>query len=494
MSKSSLYRFKQRAEHFHLSTERASANASEEGKEEILFTTNILPPELASVDDKIIQPERTYKVVQPNEKEQVILSIYQSELAGGFRGVLSLYRKISLQYLGITRADISKVLSKVETKQLKRPTLARTIIPITEQKAPMDMLQIDLMNFEHLKKFNSGYSYLLNIIDIFSKFLWSIPLKNKSGEVVAYHIQNLIMTEGTPRIILSDNGGEFVNEHIDELSERFGFEMRHGHPYSKGGQGVVEEVNGTMRDSIHAYMNENKTKQYIDKLPMLVYSYNTSQHSTTKYSPFLIHRKKNEIFNLDNVVRKNIIKASEKMIKRLEKANQKEQEPLEVGDHVRISTSSLIAVKKKGEITINAEKHRGEIAGWSKEIAKVIQVLEREDGVIQYKLSHEGKRKLFQRSELQKVDKKNLIESGQKTKEDLSFGQHFDLEQHLSEIRNKESNITQDELEKRHEDDVVVSKGSSLARPKREKKKTDMFAPSERRIHPSLKKKLNMIK
>jgi hypothetical protein len=56
-----------------------------------------------------------------------------------------------------------------------------------------------LVDFQHLEKFNSGYRYLLNIIDIFSKFLWGIPLKNESAEVVAFHIQNLIMSEGTPR-------------------------------------------------------------------------------------------------------------------------------------------------------------------------------------------------------------------------------------------------------------------------------------------------------
>jgi hypothetical protein len=138
MSKSSLYRFRKRAELFHLNPE--------EGKEEILFTTDLVPDELKGIDDKILQPERVYKVVAPNEKDQLILAVYRAELGGGFRGVLSLYRKISAQYIGITRADISKVLSKLETKQLHRPVLGRTITPITEQRRPMDMLQIDLVD------------------------------------------------------------------------------------------------------------------------------------------------------------------------------------------------------------------------------------------------------------------------------------------------------------------------------------------------------------
>ena len=232
-------------------------------------------------------------------------------------------------------------------------------------------------------------------------------------------------------------------------------------------QGVVEKVNSSVRDAIHSYLNENKSKQYIDKLPMLIYAYNTAQHSTTKYSPFLVHRKKNEIFKLDNVVSRNIVKASERMIRRLEKANKKELEPLEVGDSVRISTQSQIAVRKAGEITINAQKHRGEISQYSKEIVQVLQVIEREDGTTHYKLRHKGKRKVFVRSELLKIDEKNLIRSGQKKKEDLSFGQHFDLEAHLDAVRGKESNISQKQLEKIHEEDVVVS------RPKRDRKKVD---------------------
>ena len=78
------------------------------------------------------------------------------------------------------------------------------------------------------------------------------------------------------------------------------------------------------------------------------------------------------------------------MIKRLEKSQQKELEPLEVGDSVRISTQSQIAVRKQGEIVIHSKKHKGEIAGWSREIAKVVQVIERTDGTIQYKLKHKG--------------------------------------------------------------------------------------------------------
>ena len=39
-------------------------------------------------------------------------------------------------------------------------------------------LTIDMKEFS---KYNKGYNYLLNVIDIFSKYAWSIPLKTKTG-------------------------------------------------------------------------------------------------------------------------------------------------------------------------------------------------------------------------------------------------------------------------------------------------------------------------
>ena len=38
---------------------------------------------------------------------------------------------------------------------------------------------------QQFSKWKNGYKYLLMIIDIFSKFGWIVPLKNKKGEIVA---------------------------------------------------------------------------------------------------------------------------------------------------------------------------------------------------------------------------------------------------------------------------------------------------------------------
>ena len=58
-------------------------------------------------------------------------------------------------------------------------------------------------------KFNQGFRYLLLVIDIFSKYGWIIPLKNKTGEAVASALKT-IFEERKPEKMWVDKGKEFI--------------------------------------------------------------------------------------------------------------------------------------------------------------------------------------------------------------------------------------------------------------------------------------------
>ncbi|CAF0736034.1 unnamed protein product [Brachionus calyciflorus] len=45
-----------------------------------------------------------------------------------------------------------------------------------------DLWQADLVDVSNIAKENKGYKFLLTVIDVFSKFAWVLPLKNKSSE------------------------------------------------------------------------------------------------------------------------------------------------------------------------------------------------------------------------------------------------------------------------------------------------------------------------
>ena len=54
-------------------------------------------------------------------------------------------------------------------------------------------LASDLINMQAFSKDNNGIKYLITVIDIFSKFVWIIPLKQKTGQHVANAFSNMVV-------------------------------------------------------------------------------------------------------------------------------------------------------------------------------------------------------------------------------------------------------------------------------------------------------------
>jgi transposase InsO family protein len=60
----------------------------------------------------------------------------------------------------------------------------------------------------------------LSVIDCYSKYYTAVPLTKKTGEAVALALKKIMQREGSPAILQSDNGKEFVNSSMVQLSER----------------------------------------------------------------------------------------------------------------------------------------------------------------------------------------------------------------------------------------------------------------------------------
>ena len=59
---------------------------------------------------------------------------------------------------------------------------------------------------------NRGYRYVLAIINNFSKFGWTVPLKNKNAQTIKESFETiLISSKSKPNLIESDRGREFYN-------------------------------------------------------------------------------------------------------------------------------------------------------------------------------------------------------------------------------------------------------------------------------------------
>ena len=164
-----------------------------------------------------------------------------------------------------------------------------------------DLLQIDLMDFQSLSKFNQGYNFVLTAIDAFSKFAYALPIKRKTAKEVLRALKTIIK-DMKPKKIQSDRGLEFVNQTISDWAKANGIVMYSSFNFDIKAS-IVERFIRTFKGRLYRYFTHNNTSTYIDVLPDIIKSYNESYHRSIKMTPKLARKKSNEQLVYRNLYR-----------------------------------------------------------------------------------------------------------------------------------------------------------------------------------------------
>ena len=190
-----------------------------------------------------------------------------------------------------------------------------------------------------ISKYNKGIRYLLCVIDLFSRYAWVIPLKNKKRETIVEGFQKILNSSNRkPNKIWVDHGSEFYNNKFKSFLKENEIEM-----YStfNGGKSVVaERFIKTLKNKIYKHMTTTGKNVYFNDLDDIVKKYNNTVHSSTKMKP-------------KDVPDDSFVEYSEETNKKSPK--------FKVGDNVRISKYKNIFAK-------------GYTPNWSEEVFVVNKV------------------------------------------------------------------------------------------------------------------------
>ena len=182
---------------------------------------------------------------------------------------------------------------------------------------------VDLADMQLLSKYNKGIRFLLCVIDIFSKYAWVVPLKDKKGTSIVKAFQSILkQSNKKPNKIWVDKGSEFYNAYFKKWLRDNNIVMYSTHNERKSV--VAERFIRTLKSKIYKYMTSISKNVYIDKLDDIVDEYNNTYHTTIKMKPADV--KDNTYINANKEI------------------NNKDPK-FKVGDHVRISKYKNIFAK-----------------------------------------------------------------------------------------------------------------------------------------------------
>ena len=180
---------------------------------------------------------------------------------------------------------------------------------------------------------------LLCVIDIFSKYAWVVPLKDKKGISIVKAYQSILkQSNRKPNKTWVDKGSEFYKAYFKKWLRDNDIVMYSTHNEEKSV--VAERFIRTSKNKIYKYMTSISKNVYIDKLDDIVDEYNNTYHTTIKMKPADV--KDNTYINADKEI------------------NNKDPK-FKVGDHVRILKYKSIFAK-------------GYMPNWSEEVFVIQKV------------------------------------------------------------------------------------------------------------------------
>ena len=191
--------------------------------------------------------------------------------------------KLKKFLLGAGRNDqlllkaIDEVTEKCETcikykRQRPRPVVALSMGNVFNETVAMD-----------LKVWKQGL-YFFVVVDVATRFCRATVITDKSPKTIIRELFcNWISLFGAPKKFLSDNGGEFNNEIMRELSDNFGINLVCTAAQSPWSNGVCERLNAILGSSVCKVMNDADCSLHV-ALSWAVAARN-SLHNCHGYSP-----------------------------------------------------------------------------------------------------------------------------------------------------------------------------------------------------------------
>ena len=150
---------------------------------------------------------------------------------------------------------------------------------------------VDLADMQSLSRKNKGIKYLLCAIDLYSKYAFVIPLKDKKGISIVNAFNKIIkQSNRKPNKIWVDQGGEFYNNVFEKwLSDN---DINMYSTYNEGKSVVAERFIRTLKNELYKHMTATGKNVYYDVLDDVVNKYNNTKHSTIKMKPVDVKNNK----------------------------------------------------------------------------------------------------------------------------------------------------------------------------------------------------------
>ena len=134
-----------------------------------------------------------------------------------------------------------------------------------------------------------SFRYCLTALDLFSRYLYLVPLKNKKAETVASGFEwGVVARGGGIEAVYTDRGTEWLNHTFSKVCDHLAVRHTYTLPYSPSANGALERVHRTIKTLVRACLKAGTSEGWVSVAKGVVAAYNTTTNPATGLTPFFL--------------------------------------------------------------------------------------------------------------------------------------------------------------------------------------------------------------
>ena len=216
-------------------------------------------------------------------------------------------KQLKNEGIKITKKEIDDFLaSRVEQQQTTIQSNRKKLLGKIVAYRPLSLIQMDIFDMQNYTRTNKGYKYILCIIDVFTRKVWTYAMKKKDNDNVQESFKKFLQQSGiqnnTPTILMSDNDSTFINKSFQEILEKNKIIHQPNIIDDHHALGLIDRFARTIKTIFTRLFVQTKSDNWIDHIDEIVGNYNNNGHTAIdniKPNDAFLKKNLKKIYNIN---------------------------------------------------------------------------------------------------------------------------------------------------------------------------------------------------
>ena len=216
-------------------------------------------------------------------------------------------KQLKNEGIKITKKEIDDFLAKrVEQQQTTIQPNRKKLLGKIVAYRPLSLIQMDIFDMQNFARTNKGYKYILCIIDVFTRKVWTYKMQLKNSKNVQDSFNDFLQKSGiqsnTPSILMSDNDPTFTNESFQVILRENKIIHQPNIIDDHHALGLIDRFARTLKTIFTRSFVQTNSTNWIDHIDKIVANYNNNGHTAIdNIKPNEAFLKKNlkKIYNIN---------------------------------------------------------------------------------------------------------------------------------------------------------------------------------------------------